>query len=179
MTRIYTLPDGRELKRGQAFELNDQSYPSKWLQLATPQDLANRGITVADVPAPEPEPPTVDDLKAYAAEKRRMLANGSTVVDVGGGREIPVWTDPESRGAILGLVVAAQMDTGITTQWKDAAGEFHVLNAAEITALALGMMAFIQVCFSAEATVLAAIEADPSDITSFENIDAAEWPVSA
>ncbi|MGE8942707.1 DUF4376 domain-containing protein [Leptospira interrogans] len=168
---IYTLPDERQLRAGQAFALNGIQYPSNWLALATPQDLADRGITAEEQPAPEPEPPTVEQLKQYAAAKRRDLANGSTVIDVGGSREIEVWTDAESRGAILGLVVATGMNPEITTQWKGADGGFHTLNPAEITALAMGMMSYVQICFAAESDVIADIQADPPAIVSIADID--------
>ncbi len=156
------------------------SYPANWLTNADAGWLAEHGITVVEPdPEPEPGPPSKDELKEYAAEKRRVLANGSTVVDVGGAREISVWTDAESRGAILGLVVAAGIDPSLTTQWKGADGVFHELNASEITTLALGMMAWVQACFAAEAAVLAGIEADPPTITSFEDVDSADWPTAA
>lgn len=168
---IYTLPDGRQIAGSQPFTLDGIQYPRNWLALASPEDLSDRNITAEDVP---PDPPTVDELKAYAAAKRRDLANGSTSVDVGGGRIIPVWTDPESRGSILGLVVAAGMDPNLTAEWKGADGVFYALDASEITALALGMMAYVQACFTTEAAVLAEIIAET--ITEFAEIDAADWP---
>lgn len=171
MTR-YDIPGIGQVLAGTPFESGGIKYPANWLQFATPEELADRGIV--EVPPPEPVPPTAQELADYAAEKRRDLANGSTVVDVGGGRMIPAWTDAESRGSILGLVVAAGMDAEITAQWKGADGVFYTLNAAEITALAMGMMFFIQLCFAVEAAVLNGI-ADES-IASFEDVDAAPWP---
>jgi len=117
--------------------------------------------------------PTQSDLLAYTAEKRRTLANGSTTVNTG-ERSIPVWTDPESRGAITGLVVAAQIVPDLTAPWKGADGEFYELAAAELAPLALGMMSFVQSCFAAEAVVGAAILAN--DITTISGIEAADWP---
>lgn len=169
---LYDIPGIGPVLAGTPFTLDEVKYPANWLAFATPQDLADRGIV--EVPPPEPEPPTAQELADYAAEKRRDLANGSTSIDVGDGRLIPVWTDAESRGSILGLVVAAGMDAEITAQWKGADGVFYTLNAAEITALAMGMMSFIQLCFAVEAAVLNGI-ADES-IASFEDVDAAPWP---
>lgn len=63
MTVIYTLPDSRQLTQGQAFELDGIKYPRNWLSLATPSDLENLGITVEEVPPPEPGPPTLDDYR--------------------------------------------------------------------------------------------------------------------
>lgn len=167
----FNIPGVGELPRGSPFTLDGIKYPANWLALASPEDLSDRGITVVEA---QPAPPTAAELAGYAAEKRRGLANGSTIVDVGEGRNISVWTDPESRGAILGIVVAAGMNPSLTTQWKGADGVFHTLNASEITALALGMMAFVQECFATEAAVLESIANET--IKSYEDIDAAAWP---
>lgn len=72
---IYTLPDGRQLYQGQAFELGGIKYPRNWLQHATLDDLNDRGITFEEVPEPEPVPyqPMVDDV---IAERSRRLALG-------------------------------------------------------------------------------------------------------
>lgn len=63
MMILYTLPDNRQLRQGQAFELDGIKYPRNWLQLATPDDLSARDITVEEVPPPEPSPPTLDDYR--------------------------------------------------------------------------------------------------------------------
>jgi hypothetical protein len=97
--------------------------------------------------------PTTDELKAYAQQKRASLANGSTTIPLGTGLNIPVWTDAESRGSILGLVVAIQSLPDLTTPWKGSDGAFYTLAAAEIQALAMGMMQHVQKCFQAEAQV--------------------------
>ena len=96
--------------------------------------------------------PTPAGLLAYAADKRRALANASTSVNLG-SRTIPVWTDAESRGAITGLVVASQIVANLTAPWKGSDGKFYDLNAAEMVALALGMMTYVQSCFAKEAAV--------------------------
>jgi hypothetical protein len=116
---------------------------------------------------------TKQQLIDYAAATRRALTNGAALMDVG-ERSIPVWVDPESRGSILGLQVASGIIEGLTAPWKGADGAFYLLTAAEIQALALGMMAFVQDCFTAEAIVLSGIEADAIVATSA--IDAATWP---
>lgn len=61
----YTLPDGRKLYRGQSFTLNGISYPKRWLEFATENDLEALGITVSEIPDPEPEPyePTLEDYQ--------------------------------------------------------------------------------------------------------------------
>jgi len=62
-TLIYTLPDGRQLTQGQAFELNGKKFSRAWLAKATPEMLAAHGITVEEVPPPEPGPPTLEDYR--------------------------------------------------------------------------------------------------------------------
>ena len=61
----YALPDGRKLYRGQSFTLNGISYPRRWLEFATENDLEALGITVSEIPDPEPEPyePTLEDYQ--------------------------------------------------------------------------------------------------------------------
>lgn len=115
-------------------------------------------------------------LLAYAANKRRLLANGAAVIDVG-ERTIPTWVDPESRGAIMGLRDATEIIPELTATWKGADGEFYVLTTAEIVALALGMMQFVQSCFDAEAAVAAAIAGET--ITTTAEVDASTWPSSS
>lgn len=112
-------------------------------------------------------------LSDYTAQKRRDLVNGYAVVDVG-ERSIPVWVDPESRGAITGLVVASGIVPDLTAPWKGADGVSYELTTSEITALALGMMQFVQDAFAVEAMLQAAIAAGV--ITETFQIDGANWP---
>lgn len=42
---MYKLPNGQPLGIGQAFTLDDTSYPSNWVELATPSERAVLGIT--------------------------------------------------------------------------------------------------------------------------------------
>lgn len=62
--RVYTLPDGRQLNHGQAFTLDDIKYPANWLEKASLDDLNDRGILMEEVPDPDPEPPSLEDVKA-------------------------------------------------------------------------------------------------------------------
>jgi len=116
---------------------------------------------------------TIDDLREAAASKRRELVNGSATINVG-ERSISTWIDAESRGSATALVLASSLSPGLTAPWKASDGNFYTLTAAEIVALALGMMAYVQACFAAEADVLAAINAGA--ITTLDEIDAAPWP---
>ena len=56
MVRIYVLPDGRALRAGEPFELNEIKYPANWLSLAASKDFEGIGISVTDEPDPEPQP---------------------------------------------------------------------------------------------------------------------------
>lgn len=114
--------------------------------------------------------PTLAGLLAYAADKRRALANASTSVNLG-SRTIPVWTDAESRGAVTGLVVASQIVANLTAPWKGSDGTFYVLTASEMVALALGMMAYVQSCFAKEAAVITSILS--ASVTTLAGVDAA------
>jgi hypothetical protein len=125
-------------------------------------------LTADEIAASNP-PPTIDELKDYAQQKRASLANGSTTVTISAGRSIPVWTDAESRGSILGLVVAIQSVPDLATPWKGSDGAFYTLDAAEIQALAMGMMQFVQKCFQAEAQVTTDIASGA--ITTTQAID--------
>ena len=150
----FVVPEGKQITGAETFVVDG--------------DTVRQSYSVTDIP-----PPSQAELLAYTAEKRRQLANGSTTVNTG-ERSIPVWTDPESRGAITGLVVASQIVPDLVAPWKGADGEFYQLAAAELAPLALGMMSFVQSCFAAEAAVGAAILA--TDITTISGIEAADWP---
>lgn len=56
--QLFRLPDGRELSSGTPYELGGVRYPANWFDLATPGDLAERGIVTIEVTDPEPPPPT-------------------------------------------------------------------------------------------------------------------------
>jgi hypothetical protein len=112
-------------------------------------------------------------LSDYTAQKRRDLVNGYALIDVG-ERSIPTWVDPESRGAITGLVVASGIVPDLTAPWKGADGHFYQLTTSEIVALALGMMQFVQDAFAVEATLIGAIGSGV--ITQAFQIDGANWP---
>jgi len=141
-----------------------------WLPLA-PADIAQRDADAAALAAAAPQ-----RLKDYASAKRRAVIDAGASITVGAS-VVPSWTDAASQGAITGLVVAAQINPTLTTGWKGRDGVFYPLDAAGITTLALGMMAFVQSAFATEAQVLAAIDA--ATITTPAQIDAAAWPSNA
>lgn len=117
-----------------------------------------------------PAPTSKEELLAYAAERRRVLANASTVVTVG-GVDIPVWSDTASTGSITSLVVAASILPTLATEWKGADGEFYPLDAAGMQVLAFGMLAHVNACFQFEKALKSQI--DVGTITTLAQIDAA------
>lgn len=104
-------------------------------------------------------PPTRAELHEAVTAKRRTLANGAALVNTG-QRTIPVWVDPESLGAITGLVIASEIIADLAASWKGADGSFYQIVAAEMKPMALAMMTYVQSCFATEAAVHAAIDAD-------------------
>lgn len=112
---------------------------------------------------------TADDLRRYAADKRWRVETGG--VSVGG---IAVHTDDRSKMMIMGARVKAAADPQFTTQWKTIDGAFVTIDAPTVVALSDAVLAHVDACFAAEATVLAAIEA--GTITDLDDIEDADWP---
>lgn len=171
---IYTLPDNRQLTQGQAFELDGIKYPRNWLARATPDDLRDRGITVEEVPDPEPQPPTVQDLLDYLGRKRVEVEEGGIVLN---GTLIA--TDREhSQVKLTAAYVKAVNDPDFEIHnWKVAPGVFiPVIDAETIIAMGDAVTAHIQACFNKEAELAAKIQADPPEITTYQEIDEADWP---
>lgn len=116
------------------------------------------------------EPPTTDSLIGLAAEIRRVLTSGHRPIEVG-DRTIDVWVDTDSRASLTALVVASSQNPAITVEWLGADGQFYLLNATEITALATGVMTFVQTAFAKQAAVNALIVA--GQITTLAGVTAA------
>lgn len=47
---VYDFADGRRIKEGEAFTLDDVNYPTNWLALSSAEDRAERGITATVLP---------------------------------------------------------------------------------------------------------------------------------
>ena len=43
---LYKLPNGTKIREGNPFTFDDIQYPANWLNLATAEDLLDRGITI-------------------------------------------------------------------------------------------------------------------------------------
>lgn len=56
--KLYTLPNGAQIRAGDQFEIGDQKYPGGWLATATDDELAalSIAINVVDDPPSPPEP---------------------------------------------------------------------------------------------------------------------------
>src|SRR5690606_15883089 len=146
---IYTLPDGRQLTQGQAFELNGKKFSRAWLAKATPEMLAAHGITVEEVPPPEPEPPTVQDLLDYLGRKRVEVEEGGIVFN-----GITVATDREhSQVKLTAAYIKAINDPSFKiTNSKNAPGVFiPEIDANTIIAMGDAVTNHIQTCFDKEA----------------------------
>ena len=175
-SRIYHLPDGRTLTSGQPFSLDGFNYPHNWLENVTPDQLAARGISVEDVPPPEPESPTVSDLLAYLADKRWRVETGGCI-----SNGMTIATDRDSQVKIAGAWSKAKSDPHFQiTNWKLGQGVFvPLLDNAAIIAIGDAVTAHIQACFDKEAELTAAIMADPPTIEAYAEIDSAAWPPNA
>lgn len=115
-----------------------------------------------------PAPPKVD-LYAYAADKRWRVETGD--VSVGG---MTVATDDRSKVMIMGARIKADADPDYVVGWKGADGNFVELSAPQIIAVSDAVLAHVDACFAAEASVAAAITAGA--ITTTQQIDDWPWP---
>jgi len=125
----------------------------------------NAWSDVAPTPAP---PPTVADLKAYAAAKRYAVETGGIIIN-----EAEIDTSRDSQAMLTGAAayVAANPDATVTFK---ATNGWVALSAAEVTAIALAVGAHVQACFAAEQAVDAAIDSETTTTTA--EIDAWAWP---
>ena len=115
--------------------------------------------------APPAPAPSVEELKAYLASIRFDAETGGLTVDT-----MEIATDRNSQGKILAARVKASADPDFTTTWKALNGWF-ALNAAAIVAMSDAVLAHVAVCFAAEETVAAAIDA--GEVTTRDAVDAA------
>lgn len=127
-----------------------------------------------EVPDPAPAPPTVAELKAYAAAKRWAVETGGIVLPGG----VQVTTDERTRGVITAAYVQAGADPAFTIpNWKLATGVYVTLDAATIFAIGDAITAHVQACFSANAAIDSRI-ADETYTTYADIETAVEWPAN-
>jgi len=108
------------------------------------------------------------DLSAYAADKRWRVETGGIVVS-----GAPIATDDRSKTMLMGARIKADADPQYSVGWKTDAG-FVSLTAAQIVGISDAVLAHVDACFAAEATVRAGIET--GDIQTIAEIDAFAWP---
>lgn len=105
------------------------------------------------------------DLRERIKARRDEAMNAG--ISIGG---MPVATDDTSQNRLSGAALSAFMDPAYSLRWKTSDGSFIDLDAAQVIAIATAVRAHVQACFSHEADLLAAINADGSP-----DIDAG-WP---
>jgi Domain of unknown function (DUF4376) len=110
--------------------------------------------------------PTPALLLAYAAYKRWLTATAGTTVGT-----TPLLTDDLSQGKIAAVKQAFDTLAITTASFKNAAGVFVTVNAAQMTALYNGVVTHVQACYAAEATVAAAING--GTVTTYAGVDSA------
>lgn len=91
-------------------------------------------------------------LRAAIASRRRSVAARGTM---NGGMSID--TSPAGQAALMGAVMAAQLDVGYRCSWKTANG-FIEIGAEKIVDMALAVRAHVQSSFNREAELLAHLE---------------------
>ena len=167
----YVLPDQRRVSPEQAFDLNGIQYPRNWLKFSTEADRTALGITwEPDPPAPEPPPPSKDQLKTFAASKRWGIESGGITLN-----GALIRTDMDARTNLLGAREEALANPAYTLNWKDGNGLWVVLDAPTIIAISNSVRAHIQSCFDAEKAVSEKIDSDT--YTTMAQVDGAvEWP---
>lgn len=163
MALNYHLPDGRVLSAGVPFklqhdeELGEVHYPENWLELATPEDLAERGITTSEVVVPPPpsldDPSTQAELLDFLADLRWQAEVAGTMWD-----QVPLPTDRERRSALKDA--ADKLRDGTLTfpiAVAFSASVYANVDLAQLDAAIGVITVYVQEVFSDAATVAAAI----------------------
>jgi hypothetical protein len=101
-----------------------------------------------------------NQLKAALAAHRYAVEVGGTTV---GGMALN--TDRETQAVLTAARTLAKEDAAYSVKWKTASGSFVTLNSVTIIVAANAVAAFVQKCFSSEATVA-------GNITSYNNVAA-------
>lgn len=109
-------------------------------------------------------PPTKQELKNYAANKRWQKETGGIVV---GGSNID--TTRESQGLINGGFNLAKDNAEATIKFKTPSGVFVTLDADTMITIGRAVGNHVQSCFSLESDVNDSINSDV--ITTYEQID--------
>lgn len=106
---------------------------------------------------PEPEPPTLEEVKAA---KKAEIAAARWAAEVGGVtiQGMTIDTSRESQGLVTGAALQAVVDSSYVCRWKTSAG-FVELSAEMIMAVAGAVRQHVQACFDREAVLVAQVDA--------------------
>ena len=172
----WLAEDGRVFAsaRQQIVTVEDEGYMA-WRTAASPtpwprdDDGAQTDTALQEVLAPYGlfvDHPAA--LAAYAADKRWRVETGG--IRVAG---TPIATDDRSKTMIMGARIKADADPQYAVGWKTNAG-FVTLTSVQIVGISDAVLAHVDACFAAEATVRAGIES--GDIQTIAEIDNFAWP---
>ena len=148
----WPIPSGHRIV---STTLSDDGGMPRWL-------VESEAVPLAELRAAK--------LAALAARRWQAETAGITVEGV------PVMSDRESQGLIVGAALQAVIDPAYTLRWKTAAGAFVALSATELLAVAQAVRAHVQACFDREAALTEAINA-AADVAALDAADiGAGWP---
>jgi hypothetical protein len=159
---------GAALPVGQSFTLDGIAYPANWLALASSEDLAARGITQEDDPAPPA--PTKAELASCANMKHSTVLSGGVTIN-----GVRVSTTAEGRVDMAGAVSLAQLVPDHVFDWVGATGAVQ-LTASQVIQIGTAVGLWVQSTYTVLGSVLADIES--GTITTTAQIDAANWPAN-
>lgn len=113
---------------------------------------------------PQPVQLSKDMLLAYAADRRYQIETQGMTLN---GQEIS--TDRTTQAMLSAAYNMAKDNPNFTTMWKGADGNFTLLDANSIIAIAQAVGARVAACFAAEAAVVAKIKS--GDYTTEAHVD--------
>lgn len=127
---------------------------------------------VTPLTPPTPPPPTKDELRAYASEKRWQVETGGCPW---GGHVVA--TDRDSQSKLIATVVAMQMGMRPDPSgWKMTSGAFVTVTNEQMMQVIVVVHSHIATAFDVEEEVLSSIT--NNGITTYAQIDAASWPTN-
>lgn len=128
MRTFIHSPTGRVLQQAEAFTLNDLKFPANWLDLATPEDLAEQGIRLEITPDPPPVIPSLDEVKAGLLAKLDRDAELVRLryITPGAGQAMTYQEKSEQASAVLDL---GEVAANALTE-ADRVAQFPVLSAS-------------------------------------------------
>jgi hypothetical protein len=102
----------------------------------------------------------VTQLKGYAAHARYQKEIAGITVN-----GIPIATDRAGQMRAIAAQMMAIADPTMVFHWKKADGSFAQLTADQVVAIGKAVVMHVQACFGAEASISAALSANPALMT--------------